>query len=293
MAYTATTYLSPVAFEYPLGNDITLRNQFIRGNLVMNNTSEYSIGGIGSTSFEVTAFSSVGLVTYSSLVGAPLYNGQLVTVYNTSSNTNDGTYTVSALTTSSSTAGTFVAVGTIAGSSQTTQTAEGVGQLQFSNRNTLTQTFTVSAVTATTTQVTYTYTTLVGSQLVPGQSVVIAGCTNAGNNGSFVVVSATPTSITAGAFVVSSTTGVTTDSGTGTGSVKVGIDAIDSTQNPLQVLAWSTYVKGYIYTYNPAKGTIQVYLTGASSGSALSEAALGATIAYDTIQFEAVFPRFI
>src|SRR5271167_1755911 len=110
MAYTNSTYVSFKTFFHPRGVDTTERNFIVAGWLVMNDTAEYTPGGMGSSSFQVTAFSAAGLVTYNTLIGAPLVNGQRVVVYNTSSNTNDGTYVVSTLATTSATAGTFVAV---------------------------------------------------------------------------------------------------------------------------------------------------------------------------------------
>ena len=98
MSYTATKYFSPRAFPFPAGIDNTQHLVHVSGNMVDCDTAtEYTTGGVGSTSFEVTAFSAVGLVTFSAMKGVPLVNGQLVVVYNTGSNTNDGTYTVSGL----------------------------------------------------------------------------------------------------------------------------------------------------------------------------------------------------
>jgi hypothetical protein len=295
MAYTATKTLQPRAFPFPAGFDNTQKMAWLRGTMVENDTAtEYSIGGIGSSAFQVTAFSAVGLVTYNSLVGLPLVNGQLVVIYNTSSNTNDGTYTVSQLTPSSSVAGTFVAVPlagkTLAGSAQTTQTAEGVGQIQFGSRQYLNQTFTVTAVTVSGGVMTCTYTTLVGPQLQPGDSVLLAGMTNAGNNGSFSLVAVYPTSSTAGSFTVTNTAAVASDSGTGTGKFKTGSDFYDTLYAPVQVELFNS--KGYLYKWNPTNQTVQIFMTGASSGAVLAEAALGATVAFDGgITFETIFQR--
>ena len=204
MAYTATKYLSPKAFAYPAGFDATLQHLVcVRGPMIENDTStEYTPGGIGSTSFEVTAFSAVGLVTYSSLKGLQMYNGQTVVMYNTASNTNDGTYTVANIVTTSTSAGTFTAVpvppNALSGTGQTGQTAEGVGQIQFGNRQLIPQTFTATAVTVSGGVMTVTYTTLTGPQLSAGTSVVLVGMTNAGNNGTFNLVTVTPTSSTGG-----------------------------------------------------------------------------------------------
>ena len=296
MAYTATKTVQPKAFQYPLGNDNDQRCVTMRGNLFENDTAtEYSIGGFGSTSFEVTAFSAVGLVTYSSLTGVPLVNGQLVVIYNTSSNTNDGTFTVSNISASSSSAGTFTAVPlpgkTLSGTAQTTQTAEGVGQVHFGVIATIAQTFTVASVTFSGGVTTYTYTTLVGPQLFPTQSVIIAGMTNAANNGTFTVSTATPTSSTAGSFTVLNPSGVATDSGTGTGQFPAGNTSYSRQGvSPIQVTFFTS--KGYSYQWNRTNNTIQVFLTGASSGAVQSEAALGATLTFDnTITFEAIFLR--
>lgn len=288
--------MSPKAFAFPRGFDQTAKNTTIRGTLVENDTAtEYSVGGIGSTAFEVTAFSSVGLVTYSNLLGLGLVNGQRVVVYNTASNTNDGTYIVSQLTPSSASAGTFVALPipgkTLAGSSQTTQTAEGVGQLQFGEQQIINQTFTATAVTISGGVVTITYTTGVGPALQAGQSVTISGMTNAGNNGTFTLNAVFPTSSTAGSFQITNASAVASDSGTGTGTFRTGIDAVQSLLNPTQVNIFTS--KGYVYVYDLTNLTIRIYVCG-SANSPLSEAAVGATVAFDgTLTFEAVFPRGI
>ncbi len=291
MSYTATKYFSPRAFPYPAGFDASGGQHLvtIRGNLVDCDTAtEYSVGGIGSTSFEVTAFSAVGLVTYTALKGVPLVNGQKVVLYNFASNTNDGTYIVSAVTST-----TFVALPgptAIAGSAQTSQTAEGVGQLQFGVRAYLAQTFTATAVTQSGGINTITYTTLTGPQLWPGDKVTIAGMTNAGNNGTFSLNTVTPTSATGGSFTVANASGVTTDSGTGTGSFEAGISAYNSMSVPVQVNFYTAL--GYVYTWDPVNYTLRVFLTGASSGAILSEAALAASVLLDTTaRFEAMFIR--
>jgi hypothetical protein len=294
MSYTATKYFSPRPYAFPAGFENTQHLVTVRGPMVENDTSTmYSVGGIGSTSFEVTAFSAVGLVTYSALVGVPLINGQKVVVYNTASNTNDGTYIVSAITPSSSSAGTFVALPgptAIAGSAQTSQTAEGVGQIQFGNRATINQTFTATAVTVSGGIMTVTYTTLVGPQLTPGDKVTLAAMTNAGNNGTFSLNSVTPTTSTGGSFKVSNASAVATDSGTGTGVFVCGIDVYNSSAQPVQVSVLTS--KGWIYVWDATNQTVRVFTTGASSGAVLAEAALGASVVFDsTITFEALLIR--
>lgn len=306
MSYTATKYLSPRPFAFPGGFENTQHLVTVRGKMIENDSSTmYTPGGIGSTSFQVTAFSAVGLVTYSTLVGLPLINGQKVVVNNTASNTNDGTYIVSALATSSSTAGTFIALPgptAIAGSAQTSQTAEGVGQIQFGQKALIAQTFTASAVTVSGGIMTVTYTTLVGPQLTPPDSVVLTGMTNAGNNGTFSLATVTPTSSTGGSFTVANANAVASDSGTGTGNFNAGLDVYNSSYAPVQVDLYSSTILGsggantgttaYSYQWDAINQTVRIIVTGASSGAALSEAALGAHTAFDnSITFEALLVR--
>jgi len=296
MAYTATKTLNLALFQFPQGVDNTEHTVILRGNVVENDTAtEYVPGGVGSTSFQVTAFSAVGLVTYSSLKGIQLVNGQTVVIYNTASNTNDGTFTVSNVVASSTSAGTFTAVPlvgkTLSGTGQTGQTAQGVGQLHFGVQALIPQTFTVTAVSNTGGQVTYTYTTLVGPQLQASQFVTIAGCTNAANNGTFSINSITQTSSTAGSFIVTNSAGVTTDSGTGSGNFQAGLQTF--ARNGLPVVQMTFFsIKGYTYVWNPTNSTVQIFLTGTSSGSVQNEAGLGPTVAFDnTIRFEAIYIR--
>lgn len=297
MAYTATKFLSVRPFPFPRGKDNTQRMEYIFGSLIENDTAtNYSTGGIGSTSFQVTAFSAVGLVTYSTLVGLPLVNGQRVVVFNTASNTNDGTYIVSQLTISTTTTGTFIAVPlpgkSLAASAQTGQTAEGVGQIQWSSRTPLSQTFTATAVTVSGTQMTITYTTLVGPQLQSGQGVLIAGMTNAGNNGTFNINIINQTSSTAGSFIVTNAAAVALDSGTGTANLLVGSDEPAAAGVPVEVELGTT--KGYLYQWDGTNYTIRIFVTGASSGAIFAEAALGSSVTFDnSITFAATFPRAV
>lgn len=294
MAYTATKFLLPRAFPFPKGIDNTQHLVYLRGSLVENDTATfYTTGGIGSTSFEVTAFSATGLVTYALLKGMPLINGQKVVLFNFASNTNDGTYIVSAITPSSTTAGTFIALPgptAIAGSAQTTQTAQGVGQIQFGEHQFIPQTFTATAVTVSGGIMTVTYTTLTGPQLWPNDNVTLAAMTNAGNNGTFSLSTVTPTSATAGSFTVNNTNAVATDSGTGTGQFRSGSSAYNSTAQPVQMLTFTS--KGWIYKWDVTNQTLRIFATGASSGAILAEAALGASVTFDgTITFEAILMR--
>jgi hypothetical protein len=298
MAYTATKYLSVRPFPFPRGNDNTQRRAVINGNLVDCDTAtEYTPGGIGSSSFEVTAFSATGLVTYAALKGVPLSNGQRVVIYNTAGNTNDGTYIVSQITPSSASAGTFVAVplpgNVLSGTAQAGQTAEGVGQIQWGNRTLIPQTFVATAVAFSGGVMTVTYTTLTGPQLWPGDKVILAGMTNPGNNGQFGLATVTPTSSTAGSFTVLNPGGVATDSGTGTGNFQPGSDNASVTNEvPIEVVLFS--FKGYTYVWDTTNYTIRVFLTGTAAGDPANEAAIGATVAFDpTITFRAEFPRTI
>jgi hypothetical protein len=296
MAYTATMYVSPFPNPYPRGADNTQRTSEFFGILAQNDTAtQYSVGGVGSSAFEVTAFSAVGLVTYSALVGAPLVNGARVVVYNTASNTNDGTYIVSGLTTTSSTAGTFTAVplpgNSLAGSAQTSQTAEGVQQILWGDRATVNQTLTLTAVTVSGSIATITYTTLVGPQLQPGQSIVVTGMTNAGNNGTFSINSTKPTSATGGSFLITNTSAVASDSGSATASVIVGIDNQTAAGVPVWVDIRSGQL-GWIYQFDPVNYTMRIFATGSGSGAVLAEVALGPHAVFDNyIQFHARFVR--
>lgn len=293
MSYTATKYLSPRALAFPGGFDNSQKMVTVRGTLVENDTAtEYSTGGVGSTSFQVTAFSAVGLVTYNSLVGMPLYNGQLVVVFGTTHN--DGTYTVANVAATTTVAGTFTAVPlagkTLNGTGDTAQTAEGVGQIQWGIRQFLNQTFTATAVTVSGGIMTVTYTTLTGPQLQPGDNVTLVGMTNAGNNGTFSLNTVTPTSSTAGSFTVTNANAVATDSGTGTGKFKSGIEAVYTADAPIEVQFFTN--KGWVYSWNYVNQTVQIFTTGTASGDVLNEAALGASVAFDgTIHFRATFIR--
>lgn len=304
MAYTATKFYSPLANPFPRGVDNTQRYTCVRGTLVENDTAtEYAVGGIGSSSFQVTAFSAVGAVTYSSLKGVPLVNGQRVVISNTASNTNDGTYVVAALVTSSSTAGTFTAVpiglNALSGTGQTGQTAEGVGGIQWGARVGLAQTFTATAVTVSGTTMTVTYTTLTGPQLQGGQaqgfgggqSVTLSGMTNAGNNGTFTINLQNSTSSTAGSFTVTNAAAVATDSGTGVGTLTVGIGEHSCLGTPIW-LNISSSQKGFLYQWDPINTTVRTFVTGSGSGAAFAELALGANATFDgAIGFEAWFVR--
>lgn len=289
MAYTATKYLTVVPYSYPTGQDYTQRLVYLRGQLFDCDTATmYSVGGIGSTSFEVTAFSAAGLVTFSALTGLPLVNGQLVVIYNTASNTNDGTYTVNNISYSSTTAGTFTAapigLNALSGTAQTSQTAEGVGQIQWGNRTLLQQTLTISAVSAASGITTATYTTLVGPQIKPGQTVTLP---LSSGTAQYTVIQVTQTSSTGGKFTVADASASVT-TGSATGGFNPGTDAALVNATPAQVRVSGS--NGYVYVWNATNQTIQVWLTGTASGDPLNEAGLGATVAFDsTITFEAVF----
>ena len=284
MAYTVSNYLSPVIFDYPGGTDNTQKTRVLRGLLVQSEVPGYMVGGIGSTIFEVTDVTAAGVCTYTALKGLQLANGQLVTLLAASTAGNNGVKTISAVTPSSASAGTF----TITPNGSThdaSQSINGVGELRFGVVGQNAQTFTVASVVAAATTVAYTYTTLTGPQVQPGQSVTIAGCTHAGNNGTFVVQSVVQTGITAGTITCVNSGGTTTDSGTGIGSLRVGISAIDTLVPPTQVLAFSQYSGVYDYKWNPVARTLRI-------STASSELATSAsTWAYDLVQFEATYPR--
>jgi hypothetical protein len=283
MAYTVSNYLSPVPFGYPRGLDNTQQNQIVRGLLVQSQVPGYMVGGIGSTIFEVTDVTALGVCTYSNLLGLQLVNGQLVTLLAATTSGNNGVKTISAVTPSSLTAGTFK-ITPNAATHDASQTINGVGALRFGVIGQNAQTFTVASVVATSTTVAYTYTTLTGPQVQPGQQVLIAGCSHAGNNGLFEVQSVVQTSITAGTITCFNSGGTSSDSGTGTGSLKVGLIAVQSA-TPTEVLAFSQYSGAYDYKWNPVAQTLRI----ATASSELATSA--STWAYDLVQFVATFPR--
>ena len=244
MSYVTGSYVSVQPYEYPRGVDRTLFNQVLRGIVQPAGpvTLDYVTGGLGSSTFEVTAVSTAGVATYSALLGVPLYSGQTVTLSTLTHNS--GTYTISTVAPSSSTAGTFqlvniytnglfVPIGTL--TADTSQTANGVGQISFATPASVKQAATISAVTQSVTQSTLTYSALVGPQFKAGQQVTISGMTNAGNNGTFEVLGVEYTTYAVGHLIIYNPNGVASDSGTLAATVKVGSNSIYTTQPPTQV----------------------------------------------------------
>ncbi len=82
MSYVTGSYVSVQPYDYPRGVDRTLFSQVLRGIVQPAGpvTLDYVTGGLGSNTFEVTAVSTAGVVTYSALLGVPLYSGQTVTL---------------------------------------------------------------------------------------------------------------------------------------------------------------------------------------------------------------------
>ena len=76
----------------------------------------------------------------------------------------------------------------------------------------------ITAATQSGLNTTYTYTLTSGPALRPGMEIVVAGMTDAGNNGTFTLVAAN-----AGTFTVANSTGATASSQSGTGAVVVEI----------------------------------------------------------------------
>ena len=114
--------------------------------------------------------------------------------------------------------------------------------------------------------------------------------THAGNNGTFSLNGVYPTSDTGGAFKINNPNGVATDSGTGTGAFKAGIEAYNSQSNPVSVKLFNS--NGYVYRWNAQNQTIMVFTTGTASTDALNEAALGANVLFEqTLTFEALLIR--
>jgi hypothetical protein len=294
MAYTASKYFSIKPLPYPAGQDNAQRTSTLRGTLSDQSADaiNYTVGGVGSSSFQITAFSAVGLVTYNSLIGLPLQNGQKIVAVGTTHN--DGTYIVSKLTPATSVSGTFVAVPlpghSLDGTGDTAQTAEGVGGLQWGAKYSIPQTFTVTAVTVSAGVMTCTYTTLTGPQLSPRDPVTLAAFTNAGNDGSFTINTVVTTSATAGSFTVANLNAVASDSGTGTGFSMSGFSENAADNSPVEVRLTST--KGFVYIYDTTNNTIRIFATGTASGDALNEIATGANATFDnTVSFAAVFER--
>jgi hypothetical protein len=84
----------------------------------------------------------------------------------------------------------------------------------------------ISAASHSSTNTTYTYTLLSGPDLQTGQTIVVNGMSDAGNNGNFVISSVTPAT-----FTVTNTTGVTTS------AAQSGSGSVVPTQNPVFVTA--------------------------------------------------------
>lgn len=76
----------------------------------------------------------------------------------------------------------------------------------------------ITAATQNSLNTSYTYTLASGPALRPGMEIVIAGMTDAGNNGTFTLVAAN-----AGTFTVANSTGATASGQSGTGAVVVEI----------------------------------------------------------------------
>lgn len=289
MSYSATQLAEPRAFSYPVGVENTQHLVTIRGYIVEDsaNAGNYALGGFGSSQFEVTDVTAAGVATYGSLSGLQLLNGQWI-YYSGSTHFPLGAYQISKVTPSSGTAGTF-SLG-VAGTHDATLTAQGVGQVQWGIQALLAQTFTVATVpSVTATTMTFTYTTLTGPQLFPGDQVTLSSLTNAGNNGTFTIISVVTSSGTAGTVVVSNSGGVASDSGSGVGNFNAGIGAAPFNNAPVMVKFFSSL--GYDYRWNAASQTIKVFLAGTAT-DALDEAALGGTVAFDpTLTFEAIFSR--
>ena len=274
MSYTGTKYLGVRPYPFPRGSDNTQRMAYIRGNLVDCDTAtEYCPGGIGSSSFEVTAFSAVGLVTYSNLKGDPLVNGQRVVVYNTASNTNDGTYIVSVITPSSASAGTFVAIAipgkALSGSAQTTQTAEGVGQLNFGNRNLQAQTFTATAVTWSGGVMTVTHTTLTGHATLAGRQRNDRRDDQLRKQRHLLAHSGLSNFLYSRVIYGHQSQRRHNRFGNRNGKVSAGSENASVTNEvPVQVNIFSA--QGYIYRWDPVNYTIRIFLAGAGSGTIVS-----------------------
>src|ERR1700722_11371356 len=142
---------------------------------------------------------------------------------------------------------------------------------------------------------TLTYTTLLGAPIQVGSTVFIAGATHASNNGPWTVATVTPTSTTAGSFTVVNAAATAESGSTGSGSMALfsgtGIQifaSLGDLLNPVRAFFWSTVASGYLYSYNRNNRTLQVLVTGASSGAVLSELASSTIPALSVIATTAV-----
>ncbi len=303
MAYVTGSYVSVQPYDYPRGVDRTLFSQVLRGIVQPAGpvTLDYVTGGLGSSTFEVTAVSTAGVATYSALLGVPLYSGQTVTLSTLTHN--PGTYTISTVVPASSTTGTFqlvniytnglfVPIGTL--TADAAQTGNGVGQISFATLASVSQAATISAVTQSVTQSTLTYSALVGPQFKAGQQVTISGMTNAGNNGTFEVLGVEYTTYAVGHLIIYNPKGVASDSGTLAATLKVGSNSIYTTMPPTQVQFETVAGSGYVYRWNAANQTIQTFVTGTASATPLAEilgVGTGVAVPFDSaIAFEAIFP---
>lgn len=140
MSYAAGSKVVVAEYGFPAGFDQLMKNRIIRGSAVVSGT-DYVPGGIGSSYCEVTAVSTAGVATYSNLLGFPLQNGQIMTLFGLTHNS--GLYTISAVTPASATAGTFQLASIFSGgafgpitfplTADTAETANGTGQLFWGN----------------------------------------------------------------------------------------------------------------------------------------------------------------
>jgi len=80
-------------------------------------------------------------------------------------------------------------------------------------------TFSASQQNATTSSTTFAYALVNGSTPQPGQSVVVAGMSDAGNNGRFTITAVNPATSSTGTITVANAAGVTATGQNGTGTV--------------------------------------------------------------------------
>ena len=110
MAYKPPAVVTLTPFGYPRASDNTQRTNVLRGSLSLTYGGYYTVGGIGSNSFEVTTVAvsgSVSTLTYASLLGAPIAVGSTVFIAGATHASNNGPWTVQTVTTTSTTAGSF------------------------------------------------------------------------------------------------------------------------------------------------------------------------------------------
>jgi hypothetical protein len=113
MAYNPPAVAVCTPFGYPRASDNLQRSNILRGTLSLTYGAYYTVGGLGSNSFNVTTVAvsgSVSTLTYASLLGAAIQVGATVFIAGATHATNNGPWKVVTVTPTSATAGSFTIV---------------------------------------------------------------------------------------------------------------------------------------------------------------------------------------